>query len=99
MIDYLTVKVFKNRTQQQQYVRELMRNGAERVAAGTPGIGSAVVPQKAMSYLYNIDDEPDRKNIRVYFQNIYTLKLGSEAAEDLHAPKKNFLIKQRKRTQ
>ena len=65
-----------------------MMNRAKRVAARTPGIGSGVVPQKAMIYLDNRGNEPDRKSLRVYFQNINTVKLGSEAAEDLHALKK-----------
>ena len=88
MREYLTAREFKNRTQQRRYVRELMRSRAKRVAARTPGIGSKVVPQKAMSYLDTIYEEPERRSLRIYFQNINTLKLGSEAGEDLHALKK-----------
>ena len=88
MREYLTAREFKNRTQQRRYVRELMRSRAKIVAARTSGIESEGVPQKAMSYSDKIYEEPDRKSLRVYFQNINTLKLGSEAAEDLHTLKK-----------
>ena len=36
----------------------------------------------------NIEEQPERGSIRVYFQNINTIKIGGEATEDIEALKK-----------
>ena len=69
-------------------MREVHRKRAIRKEGGTPAFISSERAKTPRSYLDNIEEQPERGSIRVYFQNINTIKIGGEAIEDIEALKK-----------
>ena len=88
MKEYLTSREFRSAAQRRRYIIEIMKKRAKHTESLTPGIGNNNVPAPAKSYLDNMETEPDKRNLRIYFQNINTLKLGGNAEEDRRALKK-----------
>ena len=88
MKEYLTSREFRSASQRRRYIIEIMRKRARHTECLTPGIGNNNVPAPAKSYLDDIVKEPEKRNLRIYFQNINTLKLGGNAEEDVRALKK-----------
>ena len=73
---------------QRRYIKELNRKRARKKFSGTPVIMEKKSQEVPKSYLDSIEEEPVRGALRIYFQNVNTLKIGSEAAEDIRAVKK-----------
>ena len=85
---YLSAREFKNRSQLRRYLRELNRKRAVRQTRRMPVLTGGILPEPPRNHLDSVETQPDKQCMRVYFQNINTLKIGGEAAEDIKALKK-----------
>ena len=85
---YLSAREFKTRSQLRRYLRELNRKRAMRQTRRTPVLMGGILLEPPRSHLDSIETQPDKQCIRIYFQNVNTLKIGGEAAEDINALKK-----------
>ena len=77
----LTARKFRSLAQRRRYLRNLMkRKGRKEVQRMALPVQRAVA-EESRSYLDCLEDEPTRKSLRIYFQNVNTLKVGSERKE------------------
>ena len=88
MKDYLSAREFRSRSQLRRYMREVHRKRDIRKVGETPAFIRSERAKTPRSYLDNTEEQPERGSIRVYFQNINTIKIGGEATEDIEALKR-----------
>ena len=69
-------------------MKELARIRAMRRVGRQPNVSNDREVEVPVSYLDNIETQPDRGSLRVYFQNVNTFKIGSDAVEEVEAMRK-----------
>ena len=77
----LTARNFRSLAQRRRYMRNLIKRKGRREAQRMAIPVRRAVATESRSYLDNLEDEPTRKSLRVYFQNVNTLKVGQERKE------------------
>ena len=69
-------------------MKELARKRAMGRVGRQPRINNNKGIEVPVSYLDDIETQPDCGSLRIYFQNVNTLKIGSDIVEDLEAMRK-----------
>ena len=88
MKTYLTAQKFRDQAQRRRYIREAMSKKVMWVRTRSILPIREELMGDAKSHLHNIDQEPTRGSLRLYFQNINTLKIGQGRKETEEAFKR-----------